>query len=134
MLLLLSLLTSPAQAQQAPGITLVLPLGVPQFVQKQAPAGLVYGGLQLAGAGVAVGSSIGMRQAAEDGNVERELNLRMLSAGGVALGVGSWFTSMVAGSRTQQEQQQEMALSAMRWQQQSLLASAPPLVVAGPQP
>ena len=101
--LLLTLSLIPCtRAETAPGWALIMPLGVPQFAQHRSVPGLVFGGVQAAAFGGASAAMVGMRRANEAGDVDRELTLRLVSVGAVAVGAGAWFGSITEASHAQQ--------------------------------
>lgn len=90
-------------AEPAPGWALVLPLGTPQIAQHRAKPALLFGGIQAVAFGGAAASMVAMRRASESGDVDRELNLRLVSMGTVTVGAGAWFASVTEASQHQQE-------------------------------
>lgn len=120
MLLALLALAPPALAAEtpniAPGITVVLPLGAPQFAQGRSRRGLIYGGLQLAGGALTVTSLMRMRTLAGTGtDIDAELTWRMVSAGSTAFTAGTWFASTLDASRYRQLQLEQMQEATMAW-------------------
>ena len=120
MLLALLALAPPALAAEnpniAPGITVVLPLGVPQFAQGRSKRGFIYGGLQLAGGALTTTALMRMRTLAADGtDIEAELTWRMVSAGSTAFTAGAWFASTLDASRYRQLQLEQLQEATMAW-------------------
>lgn len=114
-LLLPLLLGSPAYAEAAPGWALVLPLGLPQYFQHLPRRGLVYTATQVVGLGVTGLGTWQMREAAAAGDIDRELNLRLVTAGSVAVVGGSWFLSGVDASHHNDVVAEELVLHARAW-------------------
>jgi len=108
-LILSLLLAAPAQA--GPVWTLVMPLGVPQFTHQKPLRGLAYGGAQAALGGVAVWSSLEMREAALTEDFERELPLRMVSAIAIGGFAATWLASSIDGSRLHDQEMLDNELS-----------------------
>ena len=113
MLLSLWLLSAPAAA--APGWTLALPLGVPQFVHGRPGMGALFAGLQVIGIGAtAVATSQVYRYAdSEDGDLY--LTWRMVSSGTVAFTAAAWFASALGGSRLHQLELEHRAAAGRAW-------------------
>lgn len=108
--LLLTLSLIPCtRAETAPGWALIMPLGVPQFAQHRSVPGFVFGGIQAAAFGGATAAMVSMRRANEAGDVDRELSLRLVSVGAVAVGGGAWFASVTEASHAQQTAQADAA-------------------------
>lgn len=112
-LLLSALLSGPAVA--APGWTQVLPLGVPQLAQGRPKAALAFGAPQLLGAAASTWAISEMTEAALAQEIDRELNLRLISMGTVTFTAAFWFASVVE-SANHAEQAQAQAQAAMAWQ------------------
>ncbi len=112
-LLLSALLSNPAVA--APGWTQILPLGVPQLAQGRPKPALVFGAPQALGLAGSVWAITEMREASFAGEIDRELNLRLVSMGTVTFTAAFWFASVVE-SANHAEQAQDQAQAAMAWQ------------------
>ena len=112
-LLLSALLSGPAVA--APGWTQILPLGVPQLAQGRPKPALVFGAPQALGAAASVWAITEMREASFAGEIDRELNLRLVSMGTVTFTAAFWFASDVE-SANHAEQAQAQAQAALAWQ------------------
>jgi len=90
---------APAAAHGAPLVTVLLPLGGPQFFHHAPGRGAVFCGLQVVGVGGAVLARGPMLQAASEGDARAFATWKAVSYGSVSLSVGSWFVSAVDGSR-----------------------------------
>ncbi len=115
----MALVTTPAHAAQSPQLapawTVVLPFGGPQFAEGRRTRGLVFGGLQLAGASLTVTSIVQMRSLAEAGDIDAELRWRMTSAGAMAFTTGCWFGSTLDASRYREIQQEQLLSAGLAW-------------------
>jgi len=78
--------------------TTVLPFGIPQFVQGESRRGWIYAGIQGVGLAASIYTGIEMRRLALEGEIDRELTYRLVSAGSVAVTALTWFVSVVDGS------------------------------------
>ncbi|MCB9762636.1 MAG: hypothetical protein H6739_22745 [Alphaproteobacteria bacterium] len=109
------MLSSPAVAQEQPGWTLILPLGAPQFIQHRVPRGVVSGGIQVAGLGVAIGSGVAANRAAEAEDFEREGTMQIISIAGASAACGALFYSVMDAAHYNQLQREQMAAQARAW-------------------
>jgi len=111
--------SSPARAAEAPPLapawTVVLPFGGPQLAEGRRTRGLVFGGLQLAGASLTVTALVQMRSLAVAGDIDAELRWRMTSAGAMAFTTGCWFGSTLEASRYRQIQQEQLMAAGQAW-------------------
>lgn len=112
-LLLTALLSGPAHA--APAWTQILPLGVPQLAQGRPKPALVFGAPQALGGAASIWAISEMREASFAGDIDRELNLRLVSMGTVTFTAAFWFASVVE-SANHAEQAEAQAQAAMAWQ------------------
>jgi hypothetical protein len=112
-LLLAALLSGPAAA--APAFTQILPLGVPPLSQGRPKPALLYGAPQALGGAASVWAITEMREASFAGDIDRELNLRLVSMGTVTFTAAFWFASVVEAAN-HAEQSQAQAQAAMAWQ------------------
>lgn len=114
-LLLPLLMSAPALAESAPGFALVLPLGVPQYAQHRPRPGVIFTSTQALGVAATVLGTVAMRNAATAGDIDRELNLRLATAGTVAFTLGSWMVSAIDASHHEDVLSEELARRSREW-------------------
>ena len=76
---------------------------------------MIFGAPQLLGAAASTWAITEMREATFAGDVDRELNFRLISMGTVSFTAAFWFASVVE-SANHAEQAQAQAQAAMAWQ------------------
>lgn len=111
---ILALLASPA-AQGAPLVTVILPLGGPQFFHHAPGRGAVFCALQGVGVTGAVLARGPMLEAASAGDSQAFATWKAVSYGSVSLAVGSWFVSAMDGSRLHDLESEEVAELSLAW-------------------
>jgi hypothetical protein len=95
--------------------TTLLPFGIPQFAQGESKRGWIYAGVQGVGLAASIYTGLEMRRLAVEGEIDRELTYRLISAGTVAVTALTWFASVVDGSNMRIESI-DRAQSARDWE------------------
>jgi len=122
LLFALFLVNPTAHAEEAQDVPaawkMVLPFGGPQFATDRNTHGFVFGGIQLVGVGGAIYTGLEMVRLAESGepeDIDKELQMRTLSAIAVGIAGAAWLGSVMDGSHAR-DLAVERAQSARAWE------------------
>ena len=128
---LLAAVLAPAPARAGDLWTVVLPFGLPQFVQHRPIAGAAYAAVQGAGAAGAVWTGLALGNALDEEQGERFDRWRLPNALCVTALAGGWFVSAVDALHARDVASREQADRARAWDAARVEAVA---ALAGPVP